>query len=189
MARTAGLLLAAGAGRRFGSPKALATLPDGTGFLPRAVEALRAGGCAPLVVVLGAGAEQAAPLAGAVTVVVNDDWASGMGSSLRAGLAALPADVDAALVLLVDTPGIGAEAIARLAALAAPDVVAMATYGSRRGHPVLLGRSHWPEVARLAVGDEGARPFLRSFAGPVLEVSCEDVADPADIDTPGDLAR
>jgi len=189
VAGVAGLLLAAGAGRRFGSPKALATLPDGTGFLARSLEALRAGGCAPLVVVLGAGADRAARGVHDTMVVVNDDWASGMGSSLRAGLAALPADADAALVLLVDTPGIGAAAIARLVALAGPDVVAMATYAGRRGHPVLLGRSHWPEVARLAVGDEGARPFLRSYAGPVLEVACEDVADPADIDTPDDLAR
>lgn len=189
MAGTAGLLLAAGAGRRFGSPKALARLPDGTGFLARAVAALSAGGCAPLVVVLGAGAEQATPLAGRAIVVVNDDWATGMGSSLRAGLAALPADADAALVLLVDTPGIGAEAIARLAAHAGVDVVAMATYDGRRGHPVLLGRSHWPAVARLAEGDEGARPFLRSYAGPVLEVPCGDVADPADIDTPDDVPR
>ncbi len=183
----AGLLLAAGAGRRFGSPKALATLPDGTAFLPRAVSALRDGGCAPVFVVLGAGAEQARPLAVGVHVVVNEDWATGMGSSLGAGLAALPGTVAAALVLLVDTPGIGAAAVARVSSYAAPGAVVVATYDGRRGHPVLLGREHWPEVARLAVGDEGARPFLRAHPELVREVPCEDIARPADIDTQQDL--
>ncbi|MBA2414981.1 MAG: NTP transferase domain-containing protein, partial [Geodermatophilaceae bacterium] len=175
MARIAGLLLAAGAGRRFGSPKALATLPDGTPFLQRAITALRDGGCRPVVVVLGAQADRARELAIGAEVVVNDDWDSGMGSSLGAGLAALaalPAAVDAAVdavvVLLVDTPGIGADAVARVSSYAAPDVVAMATYDGRRGHPVLLGREHWPEVIRSAVGDTGARPFLRARADLVV---------------------
>lgn len=193
MPPVAGLLLAAGAGRRFGGPKALVTLPDGTGLLPHAVHTLHRGGCDPVVVVLGAAADRARPLLPpdvGVQVVVNPDWATGMGSSLRHGLAALdPADptVDAAVVLLVDTPGIGAAAVARLAAVAGPDVVAVATYGGQRGHPVLLGRTHWAEVARLAVGDEGARPFLRGYAGPVHEVPCDDVAVPGDIDTPADV--
>ncbi|MBA2388901.1 MAG: nucleotidyltransferase family protein [Geodermatophilaceae bacterium] len=189
VASTAGLLLAAGAGRRFGSPKALATLPDGTGFLQRAVAALCEGGCEPVVVVLGAQADQARELADGAEVVVNADWAAGMGSSLGAGLAALPDTVDAAVVLLVDTPGIGSEAVARLSSYAAQDVLAVATYHGRRGHPVLLGRLHWPEVIRLAVGDAGARAFLRTHADQVTEVPCEDVASPEDIDTPDDLGR
>lgn len=191
MARTAGLLLAAGAGRRFGGPKALAVLPDGTGFLARAVQALREGGCAPVAVVLGASAEQARLLVAEVhdvQVVVNDEWATGMGSSLRHGLAALPADVDAALVLLVDTPGIGPAAVARLVALTDGDVIAVASYAGRRGHPVLIGRAHWPEVSRLAVDDNGARPFLHTHFELVHEIPCDDVADPADIDTADDLA-
>lgn len=196
MARIAGLLLAAGAGRRFGSPKALATLPDGTPFLQRAITALRDGGCRPVVVVLGAQADRARELAIGAEVVVNDDWDSGMGSSLGAGLAALaalPAAVDAAVdavvVLLVDTPGIGADAVARVSSYAAPEAVATATYDGRRGHPVLLGREHWPEVIRSAVADTGARPFLRTNAELVVEVPCEDIASPEDIDTPGDLSR
>jgi len=189
VARTAGLLLAAGAGRRFGTPKALAVLADGTPFLQRALAALREGGCEPLLVVLGAQAERARGLALGADVVVNADWESGMGSSLGVGLAALPGGVDAALVLLVDTPGIGAAAVARVSSYAAPDVVAMATYDGRRGHPVLIGRAHWPEVTRSAVGDTGARPFLLAHAARVVEVPCEDVASPEDIDTPGDLAR
>lgn len=190
MARTAGLLLAAGAGRRFGGPKALAVLPDGTGFLAHAVQTLREGGCAPVVAVLGASAERARSLVKDVhdvQVVVNDEWATGMGSSLRRGLTALPPDIDAALVLLVDTPGIGRAAVARLAALADRDVIAVASYAGRRGHPVLIGRAHWPEVSRLAVGDNGARQFLRAHSELVHEIPCDDVADPADIDTADDL--
>ncbi|MBA2414299.1 MAG: nucleotidyltransferase family protein, partial [Geodermatophilaceae bacterium] len=63
------------------------------------------------------------------------------------------------------------------------------TYDGRRGHPVLLGREHWPEVIRSAVGDTGARPFLRARADLVVEVPCDDIASPEDIDTPGDLSR
>lgn len=187
MARTAGLLLAAGAGRRFGFPKALATLPDGTSFLQRAITALVDGGCAPVLVVLGAEADRARELAAGADVVVNDDWPSGMGSSLGAGLAVLPADAAAALVLLVDTPGIGAAAVARMVSYTATDAMAVATYGGRRGHPVLLGSEHWPAVTRCAVGDAGARAFLRTHADLVVEVPCGDIASPEDIDTPGDL--
>lgn len=187
MARIAGLLLAAGAGRRFGSPKALAVLPDGTSFLRRAIAALRDGGCAPVLVVLGAQAELARELAAGADVVVNEDWADGMGSSLGAGLAALPSTADAAMVLLVDTPGIGATAVARMSTYAEPAVVAVATYDGRRGHPVLLGREHWADVAKAAVGDTGARPFLLAHADLVVEVPCADIASPEDIDTQGDL--
>ena len=186
--RTAGLLLAAGAGRRFGGPKALATLPDGTSFLRAAVAALRDGGCDPVVVVLGAQADRARAQAFDVEVVVNADWESGMGSSLRAGLAALPASAPAAVVLLVDTPGIGAAAVARLVAQADSSAVLVGTYDGRRGHPVLLGREHWAAVGRLAVGDAGAREFLREHPELVREVPCGDVASPQDIDTPADLA-
>ncbi len=187
MARTAGLLLAAGAGRRFGTPKALAVLADGTPFLQRALAALREGGCEPLLVVLGAQAERARGLALGADVVVNADWESGMGSSLGVGLAALPGGVDAALVLLVDTPGIGAAAVARMSTYAEPAVVAVATYDGRRGHPVLLGREHWADVAKAAVGDTGARPFLLAHADLVVEVPCADIASPGDIDSQGDL--
>lgn len=185
--RTAGLLLAAGAGRRFGGPKALATLPDGTSFLRAAIAALRGGGCDPVVVVLGAQADRARALASDVEVVVNADWESGMGSSLRAGLAALPASAPAAVVLLVDTPGIGAAAVARLVARADRSAVLVGTYDGRRGHPVLLGRVHWAAVRRLAVGDAGAREFLREHPELVREVPCGDVGSPEDIDTPADL--
>jgi nicotine blue oxidoreductase len=106
-----------------------------------------------------------------------------MGSSLRAGLEAL-ADTDAvaAVVLLVDMPGITAEAVRRLAALAGPGALAMAGYGERRGHPVLLGREHWAGIAQLAIGDVGARPYLAEHASMLRIVPCADVADDTDLD-------
>jgi nicotine blue oxidoreductase len=186
MSRVAGLVLAAGAGRRFGSPKALAEI-DGERLVDRAVRTLRSGGTDPTYVVSGA-----VPLdvAGAV-VVDNPDWAEGMGSSLRAGLAVLaglPAGVVAAVVVLVDQPGLTGTAVARLVATAdSPEVVAAASYHGRQGHPVLLGREHWPDVTRTAVGDVGAREFLRAHAGDVRLVECAEVANDADVDAPAEL--
>ncbi|WP_223884108.1 nucleotidyltransferase family protein [Micromonospora craniellae] len=187
----AGLVLAAGAGRRYGRPKALVEV-HGRLLVERTVATLAAGGCDPVTVVLGADAESVAAradLAGA-TVAVNPEWASGMGSSLRAGLAALaPTPAVAALVLLVDMPGIIPEAVRRLVGLAAPQVLAMAGYHTGRGHPVLLGRAHWAGVAASAVGDVGARPYLRERAEQIRVVPVADVADGGDIDTEADRVR
>ncbi|WP_018680697.1 nucleotidyltransferase family protein [Actinokineospora enzanensis] len=183
VAGVAGLLLAAGGGRRFGMPKALA--PHRGGLLVE--HALRAlAGCAPRVVVLGAGAERVPPLD--ATTVLNPDWPTGLGSSLRVGLAALTGtDAVAAVVLPVDTPGIGVAAVRRLAALAAPDALARATYRGEPGHPVLIGRAHWAGVAELAVGDAGARDYLARH--PVTGVPCADIADGADVDRPEQLTE
>lgn len=188
--RVAGLVLAAGSGSRLGTPKALVEL-DGVRLVDRAVRVLADGGCAPILVVAGA-----APLevAGAV-VVANSDWASGMGSSLRAGLGWLgeenaAGDVSAVVVALVDQPLIPAAVVARLLAAHADGAdLAVATYGGRRRNPVLLGRGRWAEVARLAQGDEGARPFLAAHAADVTAVPCDDLGAPDDIDTAEDLAR
>ena len=184
----AGLVLAAGEGRRLGRPKVLVEV-GGQPLLQRAVATLAEGGCAPVVAVVPPGLPVSA---GAADVVPNPAWRSGMGSSLRVGLAALTADPAprAAVVLLVDTPLVGPGAVRRLAeAHAGGAAVAIATYGGRRGHPVLLGREHWAEVARLAAGDAGARAFLRSRPELVVEVACDGTGDPMDIDTPEDLRR
>ena len=188
----AGLVLAAGSGSRLGTPKALVEV-GGERFVDRAVRTLRDGGCDPVVVVTGAADFE---VAGASTVA-NPDWATGMGSSLRAGLAALaalPAAADggpgATVVSLVDQPGIGPEVVARLlAAHAAGAGVAVATYGGKRRNPVLLGRATWPEVAALAEGDAGARPYLAAHAADITGVQCDDIAAADDIDTAEDLAR
>ncbi len=182
----AGLLLAAGAGRRYGQPKALVEL-DGERLVDRALATLREAGCAPLMVVLGAGAAEvlATPGLDGATVVVNDGWDTGMGSSLRAGLAALePTTSTAVIIMLVDTPGITAAAVRRVIRSAGPDALATATYHGEPGHPVLLGRAHWAGVAAYALGDVGARSYLSAHADRVTRIPCEDIADGRDMDEP-----
>ena len=183
--KVAGVLLAAGAGRRLGRPKALVEV-GGARLVDHGVRVLAGGGADPVVVVTGA-----APvtLPGVITAV-NPDWPSGMGSSLAAGLRAVPAGCAAVVVALVDQPLVGPEAVRRLiAAHAAGAGVAVAAYQGRPRNPVLLARGHWPEVLRLAVGDVGARPFLRAHPDLVTVVECGDTGQPDDVDTPEDLAR
>ena len=178
---TVGLLLAAGEGRRYGGPKALARDDDGTSWLLRSVQALKP--CAEIVVVLGAEAEQAAALLPmSVARVRADDWAEGMGASLRAGLAALaPTDHEAALVSLVDLTDVDAAVVGRLAAAATgPGVLARAAYDGVPGHPVVIGREHWTGVIEVATGDRGARDYLASHD--VALVECGDLATGADVD-------
>ncbi|GAA0422382.1 4-diphosphocytidyl-2C-methyl-D-erythritol synthase [Actinoplanes capillaceus] len=177
----AGLLLAAGAGRRYGMPKALVRHGDRL-LVQHAAGVLRAAGCDRVLVVLGAAADEVRAAAPDLpSTVVNPDWESGMGSSLRTGLGVLAGtDATAAVVLLVDMPGVSAEAVRRVLAHASPSALAQGGYGDRRGHPVLLGRDHWAGVAASAVGDRGARDYLR--AHDVLVVPVGDVADDTDID-------
>jgi molybdenum cofactor cytidylyltransferase/nicotine blue oxidoreductase len=182
---TAAVVLAAGGGRRYGMPKALVSY-DGSLLVERAVRTARAV-CDPVLVVLGAQAVDVwrqADLDGA-TVLANKDWESGMASSLRTGLDGLrgwPGRIDAALITLVDMPGMTPEALTAMASHAAPDALAVATYDGVRGHPVLLGREHWAGVIETATGDEGARRYL--VAHDVTEVDCTGLADPTDLDVP-----
>ncbi|MGQ0467295.1 MAG: nucleotidyltransferase family protein [Sporichthyaceae bacterium] len=178
----AGLVLAAGSGSRLGTPKALVEL-GGERLVDRAVRTLRDGGCSSVLVVLGAAVVDVPD----ADVVVNPDWATGMGSSFGLGLASLPDDADAVVVALVDQPLIGPEVVARLIRLGGP--VAVATYGGQRRNPVLLGRVAWEEARELAVGDQGARPFLAAHPELVVGVPCDDLGAPDDIDTPDDLQR
>ncbi|MFF3748903.1 NTP transferase domain-containing protein [Streptomyces sp. NPDC002018] len=189
----AGLLLAAGGGRRLGGrPKAL-LVHRGRPLVEHAARTLREGGCAPVHVVLGAAADRVrhrAELPGCV-LVDNPRWADGMGSSLRAGLTSLSGtDAGAALVLLVDQPGIGAAAVARVvAAYTGPDALVSAAYDGRRGHPVLFGARRWAEVAADAEGDRGARAYLKARESDIVLVECGDVARAYDIDTEEDLSH
>ena len=181
-----GLLLAAGAGTRMGTPKALVRDQDGTSWLLRSVAVLRDGGCVAVTVVLGAEAARAALLLDGhdVRVVVADRWAEGMGESLRAGLAAMAAtDAEAVVVTLVDLPDVSADVVRRVAAVGAdPDRLARAAYDGVPGHPVLLGRHHWAEAAESATGDRGARDYLA--ANPAQLVECGDLATGRDRDGP-----
>ncbi|MHA6802691.1 nucleotidyltransferase family protein [Salinifilum ghardaiensis] len=183
----AGVVLAAGAGRRFGRPKALVE-HDGELLVERACRVLREGGCSPVFAVLGAAAEQVRATARLPRVrpVDNPGWDTGMGSSLRAGLAAAEASsAEAVVVLPVDMPGITAEAVRRVAAHSAPEALAAASFAGARGHPVLLGRQHWCGIREAAAGDAGAREYLRTRH--VTLVDCADCSDGRDVDRPEDL--
>jgi nicotine blue oxidoreductase len=165
------VVLAAGAASRFGSAKQRLLVPV---VLARVAES----GLTEVVVVLGA---HRFPVDAAdVRCVEARDWARGPGASLRAGLAALPPDVEVAVVVLADGPRLHPEAIRRVLeafAAGAGDVVA-ASYGGTRGHPVAIGRSLW-----AGLPDDGGRSLE-----PVL-VPCDDLGDPGDVDTWEDLER
>ncbi|MFF0340523.1 NTP transferase domain-containing protein [Kribbella sp. NPDC004875] len=184
----AGLVLAAGAGRRMGRPKALIRAADGVAWVVRTARVLGEAGCSPVVVVVGAAADDVrAELSGEpVTVVEATDWAEGMSASLRAGLTYLrTASADAVSVVTVDVPGLTPEVVRRVDARAGSAVLARAMYDGRVGHPVLIGREHWDGVVAVAHGDEGARPYLRGRD--VVAVECADLADGLDVDTVEEL--
>ena len=164
-----------------GTPKALVD-----GWLAHGVDTLLDGGCSGVTVVLGAAVDEALALlpAGPVDHVVAEDWAEGMSASLRVGLSSLSGtDAEAAVVLLVDLPDVGAPVVSRLLGPGAgADALARASYDGRPGHPVLLGRDHWDGVAATARGDEGARAYLA--AHDVALVECGDLATGQDVDRP-----
>jgi CTP:molybdopterin cytidylyltransferase MocA len=166
-------------------PKALVQY-EGSLLVERAV-GTAAAVCDPVLVVLGAQAVdvwRTADLAGA-TVLGNKDWETGMASSLRTGLEGLggwPLRVDAALIMLVDMPGMTVAALTRMSAAASPSVLAVATYAGVRAHPVLIGREHWAGVIATASGDEGARSYLATHEPE--EIDCTGLADPTDLDVP-----
>ncbi|MDP5227629.1 MULTISPECIES: nucleotidyltransferase family protein [Arthrobacter] len=191
--RTTAVLLAAGAGTRLGlGPKALLKR-RGTALVEHLAAVLHDGGCSRVVVVLGAQAERVrreASLDGC-TVVVNPAWEEGMGTSLRAGLGAVPAGENA-LVALVDQPALAVEAVRAVLGAHRPGQVTAAAYPDpdgalRRGHPVLFDASLLARVAASASGDEGARRFLQTHAGLVALVDCGAWGDGRDVDTPEDL--
>lgn len=191
--QVAGLLLAAGGGRRLGGrPKALLR-HRGLTLVEHAAGVLRTAGCTRVHVVLGARADavrEQADLEGCV-LVDNPEWERGMGTSLRAGLDSLAGTAAAAaVVLLVDQPGIGAQAVGRvLAAYRDENSLASAAYDGVRGHPVLFGRAHWAGIAESAAGDRGARAYLKTHQQDITLVECADVARPYDIDTAADLVH
>ncbi|MFD1815631.1 nucleotidyltransferase family protein [Rhodococcus gannanensis] len=185
--RATGVLLAAGAGARYGEPKVLSH--HGL-WLDSAVTALRRGGCDRVLVVLGAATP---PLPRCAEAVFAPNWAVGVSESLRAGLSAAADDpgTDFAVVHLVDLPDVGSPVVARVlgAATRSPGGLARAWFGERPGHPVVLARRHWNAVSESAVGDSGAREYLREHDSLVLRVPCGDLATGADRDHPTGFER
>ena len=178
---TVGVVLAAGSGSRFGGPKA-PVMWRGERLVDRAVRVLREGGCDEVLVVLGAWQGEVAH----AQVVINSEWASGMGSSFRVGLNALTdTAAERALITLVDLPGLTSEAVVRI--LASGDLAVSASYDGVRGHPVMLARSHWTAAAQSAEGDRGARVFLDALGDELILVEVGDVASADDVDLATDL--
>ena len=203
----AGLVLAAGAGHRFGEPKAL--VRDSASeltWVERAVCRVAAADVDRLLVVVGAEADSVCEvlLSGAwavgrqsrrrveVHLVDAPDWAEGMGASLRAGLAAareVVPDVDGLLVTLVDLPDVDERVHRRVVSSARgarTAALARAAYDGVPGHPVVIGRDHWTGVGRTAHGDRGARDYFA--AHPPHLVECGDLATGRDVDRPTDQA-
>ena len=153
----AGLVLAAGAGRRFGGPKALA-VSHGTPWVVCAVRRLQAGGCEPVLAVTGAmAADVNALLPDSATVVANPDWPTGVGSSVRAGLAAAAErpEVDAVVILPVDLPHVDEHDVRIVVAAVRSttdlrEVLLQAEFDGESGHPVAIGRHHWAAAAAAA---------------------------------------
>ena len=141
-----------------------------------------------IVAVVGADAERLREICEryGVRTVANGEWERGQSTSVLAGLRA--SGGRAAVVLLGDQPFVGAEAVARLvAAFAEGAKVAVATYGGKRRNPVLFSREIWPLLEAELAGDEGARSVLRRHPELVVEVPCDGVGDPVDVDTREDL--
>ena len=179
-----GLILAAGAGRRFGSTKQLAEL-RGRPLLAHALEAMLAAGLERVIVVLGHDAEaiRARVDFGAAEVVIAEDWADGQAASLRRGLAAAGA-ADAVVITLGDQPFITPQVIgAALDQLDGYDAV-RAVYGDLPGHPVVLGRAVLDAAGGLR-GDQGARELLADFR--VHQWQAGHLASAVDVDTPEEL--
>ena len=186
--RDIGLVLAAGAGRRYGEPKA-GVLWQGERLVDRSIRLLHQAGCEEVVVVLGAWVE---PLERCRSIV-NPLWSSGMASSLRCGLAAMAGtslDSQAAplraVITLVDLPGLTAEAILRVRSR--PESLVAACYAGHQGHPVLIGQDHWPGVQRSVQGDRGAGFYLKEQSHALKLVEVGHVARGDDLDRPQDFA-
>jgi CTP:molybdopterin cytidylyltransferase MocA len=185
-------VLAAGAGSRFGGGKLLAEY-GGRPLIEATLRGLRGAPVDEIIVVVGRDrgelrrfCEPYEP----VRLVENPEWAAGMSTSVKRGLAACLPGTRAAVVLLADQPLVGTRAVERLVqAFDEGADVAVATYGGRRRNPALFARKVWRMLEGELSGDEGARGFLGRYPELVTEVPCDDVADPTDVDTAEDLRR
>lgn len=185
------VLLAAGGGSRFGGGKLLAAY-KGRSLIESALDALREAPVDEAVVVVGDAAGRLRELCAAYgfKVVENPDWSRGQSTSVRKGISACDPASRAAVVLLADQPLVGAGAVERLVeAFEEGARISVATYGGKPRNPVLFSREVWPLLEGELEGDEGARSVLRGYPELVTEVPCDDVGDPADVDTREDLRR
>jgi len=184
-AAVAAVILAAGAAERFGQPKVLLDW-RGKPLIAHIADIVLASPARPVIAVAGAHADQVRCALGKrpVQLVINPNWRSGLSTSVRAGLAALPGDASAVLFVLGDqpnvTPELLAELVARFRATGAPIIVPHA--GNRPGNPVLFAREMFGELAQIT-GDQGGRSLIARYADRVEIVQIDDPSVLADIDT------
>jgi molybdenum cofactor cytidylyltransferase len=181
------IVLAAGASTRFGSAKQLVRIAGRPMLHAAVTRAVDVSGNA-VIVVLGARAEELAPLLShsPASIVINRDWREGLGSSIRTGVARLPAACCGVLLLLADQAAVTAEDLRRLVGAwrRQPEYVAAAIYGSTAGVPAIFPRSAFADLLKLR-GDQGARALIQRNPDRVVRVPMESAA--IDIDTPEDL--
>jgi nicotine blue oxidoreductase len=185
------VLLAAGAGSRFGGGKLLASF-RGRPLIEAALSGLRESPVDEIIVVVGAEGERLRSIAAKyrARVVENPAWEEGMSTSVRAGIRACAPEVRAALISLADQPLVGTGAVERLVeAFEGGAEVAVATYEGEPRNPTLFARGVWPLLESELSGDKGARVFLRRYPELVTAVPCDGIANPADVDTVEDLRR
>jgi molybdenum cofactor cytidylyltransferase len=189
--RVAAVILAAGGSTRFGSPKQLARWGDKT-FIEQVVDTALASQARPVVVVLGAEAEQCRAVLGnrPVEIVINEAWVEGQSASMQAGLAALPANSSGALFLLVDLPGVTPDLLNQLIQRHRETVAPLIwpEYEGRRGNPVLFDRSLFLELRQVS-GDIGGKPVLLKHQHQAERVIVADRAVLHDYDRPADLGQ
>jgi molybdenum cofactor cytidylyltransferase len=189
--RIAAIVLAAGQSRRMGRNKLLIEI-DGSAMVVRAVDAALASAAGPVIVVLGHQADAVRGLLAGrdVVLVENPDFAQGLSTSLKRGLAAVPATADGAVVCLADMPGIGRQLIDRLIAGFNPvegREIILPTRNGKRGNPVLWGRRFFPELTSVT-GDTGAKHLIGAYPEYLIEIEASDDAVLTDLDTPEALA-
>ena len=190
--RLAAIVLAAGESRRMGEANKLLALLRGKPLILHTVEAAKAAGLAPLVVVTGHEAHRVQSLLDdtAVTLVHNSSYAEGLATSLRAGIAALDDGVDGAMVLLGDMPEITGTHLRKMAAAFSPEdgrAIVVPTSQGQWGNPILWARSFFGEMQMLN-GDHGAKRIAEENPELVVELEL-DAAVRLDIDRPEDLDR
>ncbi len=188
--RVAGIVLAAGLSSRMGSNKLLAKI-DGTALIRKTVDAALASDLEPVIVITGHQPEkiQAALRGTGVTFLHNPQYAEGLSTSLRTGIASVPKDSDGALILLGDMPEIPTTLIERMLAAFSPAdgrAICVATSDGKRGNPVLWGRQFFAEIEQVN-GDSGAKHLIGEHDGFVCEVEADAVVF-HDVDTPEALA-
>lgn len=184
-----GLVLAAGAGQRFGSDKRRAQLADGNSLLRATVLRAQEAFSDVRVVITAEDDAQALAIPSGVQLVRTAHAKQGMGSSLAAGIQSLAnTQATAVAVLLGDMPWISVATLQQLRAQADAEHIVVAYCEGQRGHPVLFGRRFWPQLMQLH-GENGAKGLIASHAQQVIAVTLTDSGILRDVDTPADLSH